>query len=181
MRNKIVYNDKKDSAYPKANQQIKSEQVRLIDVNGDMLGIVSINEALKISKDRGLDLVEISPIADPPVCKILDYGKYKYEQKKKVHDARKKQKVVAIKEIKLRPNIGENDLKTKLKSIEKFINSGDKVKVTLKFRGREITHHELGMQVLEKIILDTAEIAKTETAPKLEGKQIMMVLVSNKV
>ena len=181
MRNKIVYkqSDKKD-IYPKANKQIRAGQVRLIDSNGDMLGVMSVNQALEVAAAQSLDLVEISPSAEPPVCKILDFGKYRYEQKKKVHDAKKKQKVVALKEIKLRPNIGDNDLRIKLKSIEKFINAGDKVKITLKFRGREITHQELGMQVMERIIQEIGEIVKIELSPRLEGKQILMVLVPNK-
>lgn len=141
-----------------------------------MLGIVPLQEALKLARERDLDLVEISPNAEPPVCKILDFGKFKYEAKKKAHEARKKQKVVELKEIKLRPNIGQNDYEVKLRSITKFINEGDKVKITLKFKGREVTHQELGFKLLERVKNDLEDIAKVEFAPKMEGKQMLMIL-----
>lgn len=142
-----------------------------------MLGVVGLNEALRIAQDRGLDLVEVSPNAEPPVCKILDFGKFKYEAQKKAHEAKKKQKVIEIKELKIRPNIGPGDYTVKLKSIKSFIEDGNKVKITLKFRGREITHDEIGMQLMQRIMADTAEYAKAEQEPKMDGKQIMMVLI----
>jgi len=142
-----------------------------------MVGVVPLAEGLSLAKARSLDLVEISPNAEPPVCKLLDFGKYKFEARKKVHDARKKQKVVEIKEIKLRPNIGQNDYDVKLRSAVKFIGEGDKVKVTLRFKGREITHQEIGMTLLERFRDDLAEIGKVEYAPRMEGKQLLMIIV----
>ena len=142
-----------------------------------MIGIVPLAEGLRLAATRSLDLVEISPTAEPPVCKILDFGKFKFEARKKIHDARKKQKVVEIKEIKLRPNIGQNDYEVKLRSAVKFINEGDKVKITLRFKGREITHHEIGLALLERFRDDLAEISKVEFAPKMEGKQLLMIIV----
>jgi len=142
-----------------------------------MVGIVPLAEGLRLAATRSLDLVEISPTAEPPVCKLLDFGKFKFEARKKVHDARKKQKVVEIKEIKLRPNIGQNDYEVKLRSAVKFINEGDKVKVTLRFKGREITHQELGINLLERFRDDLAEISKVEFAPRMEGKQLLMIVV----
>lgn len=141
-----------------------------------MIGVVTLKEGLKLAAERGLDLVEISPNAEPPVCKLLDFGKFKFEIQKKVHDARKKQRVVEIKEIKLRPNIGQNDYEVKLRSAIKFIGEGDKVKVTLRFRGREITHQELGLKVLERLRDDLQETTKVEYSPRMEGKQMMMIL-----
>ncbi|OJV14155.1 MAG: translation initiation factor IF-3 [Alphaproteobacteria bacterium 33-17] len=165
------------TSFPKANKEIKAKEVRLIDADGSMVGVVSLHEALKIATDRGLDLVEVSPNAEPPVCKVIDFGKYKYEIQKKANEAKKKQKVIEIKEIKLRPNIGKGDYDVKLRSIKGFIEDGDKVKVTLKFRGREIAHDDIGMDLMRKLKEDTAEFAKAEIEPKMEGKQILMVLV----
>ncbi len=133
-------------------------------------------EAMGIAMDAGLDLVEIQPNANPPVCKILDYGRYKYQAQKKAAEARKKQKTVEIKEIKMRPNIDTHDYEVKMKSMLRFFNDGDKVKVTLRFRGREMAHQDLGMNLLNKVREETAEIAKVESAPKLEGRQMVMVL-----
>lgn len=141
-----------------------------------MLGVVTTQEALKIAADRGLDLVEVSPTADPPVCKVLDFGKYKYEAQKKAHDAKKKQKVIEVKEIKLRPTIAEGDYEVKLRSVKKFITEGDKVKVSVKFRGREITHDEFGMNLLVRMKTELSEICKVELEPKMEGKQLIMIL-----
>ena len=141
-----------------------------------MIGVVAIDEALDKAADRGLDLVEIAPEADPPVCKILDFGKFKYEVQKKKNEARKKQKVIEVKEIKLRPNIDENDYLVKMRSVKKFIGEGDKVKVTLRFRGREMAHQEIGAKVLERVREDTDEIAKVEQFPRLEGRQMVMVI-----
>ena len=141
-----------------------------------MLGVVGIEKALKLAEDSGLDLVEVSPNSDPPVCKILDYGKYKYEAQKKASIARKKQKVIEVKEIKLRPNIDDHDYDIKMKSINRFLDEGDKVKVTLRFRGREMAHHELGFTVLDRVKEDTSELCKIEVFPKLEGRQMVMIL-----
>lgn len=142
-----------------------------------MVGVVPLSQALGTAADRGLDLVEISPNAEPPVCKVMDFGKYKYEAQKKAQDARKKQKTVVVKEIKLRPNIGENDYQVKLRSLLSFIAEGNKVRVSLRFRGREITHSEVGMRLFERLQEDTAEVAKVELRPRMEGNSILMVLV----
>jgi len=139
-----------------------------------MIGVCSLENALIKAHDHGLDLVEISPNASPPVCKLMDFGKFKYESKKKAQDAKKKQRVVVTKEIKLRPNIGENDFQVKLKSINKFIEELDKVKITVKFKGREITHHELGMNLLHRVLEITKEYTKVEIEPRFEGKQLLM-------
>ena len=161
---------------PRINDEIRVPQVRLIDDAGEMIGVMSAREALIRAYDVGLDLVEISPNAVPPVCKILDYGKYKYEQQKKANEARKKQKVVEIKEIKVRPNIDDHDYEVKMKQMKNFIGEGDKVKVTLRFRGREMAHQELGVKVLERIRNDLNELVKVEQMPKLENRQMVMVV-----
>ena len=165
---------------PRINDEIRVPQVRLIDDAGEMIGVMSAREALIRAYDVGLDLVEISPNAVPPVCKILDYGKYKYEQQKKANEARKKQKVVEIKEIKVRPNIDDHDYDVKMKQMRNFIGEGDKVKVTLRFRGREMAHQELGMRVLERVRDDLTDMAVVEAMPKLEGRQMVMVLSPRK-
>jgi len=141
-----------------------------------MIGVVSIRDALMAAEDAGLDLVEVSPNAEPPVCKILDYGKFKYEAQKKAAEARKKQKIIEVKEIKLRPNIDDNDYGVKMKSARRFLEEGDKVKVTMRFRGREMAHQEIGMSVLVKVRDDLQELSKVEQMPKLEGRQMVMVL-----
>jgi translation initiation factor IF-3 len=151
-------------------------EVRLIGAEGENHGVVSIDKAIGIAKDSGLDLVEISPNAEPPVCKVLDYGKYKYEQQKKANLARKKQKTQDVKEIKMRPNIDVHDYNVKLKKVHQFIDNGDKVKLTIRFRGREMAHQELGMQVLNRVVEDVKEDAKIEARPKLEGRQMIMVV-----
>ena len=151
-------------------------RVRLIDEKGRMVGIVGRNEALAMAADAGLDLVEIAPGADPPVCKILDYGKYKYEEQKKKNEARKKQKIIEVKEIKLRPNIDDHDYEVKRRSMIKFIEEGDKVKVTMRFRGRELAHQDLGMNVLNRVKDDLEGIAKVEQMPRMEGRQMTMVV-----
>ncbi len=151
-------------------------RVRLVDERGQMVGVVLRNEALAIASDAGLDLVEISPNADPPVCKILDFGKFKYEEQKKKNEARKKQKIIEIKEIKLRPSIDDHDYDVKMRSMLKFIGEGDKVKVTMRFRGRELAHQELGMDVLMRVKGDLDEIAKVEQTPRMEGRQMTMVV-----
>ncbi|MCS6892734.1 MAG: translation initiation factor IF-3 [Rhodovarius sp.] len=161
---------------PRVNEDIRVPQVRLIDQNGEMVGIVSTRDALQRAYAAGLDLLEISPNAVPPVCKITDYGKYKYEQQKKASEARKKQKTVEIKEIKVRPNIDDHDYATKLKQMRGFLADGDKVKVTLRFRGREMAHHELGAKVLERVRNELGDLVKVEMMPRLENRQMVMVL-----
>ena len=161
---------------PRINDEIRVPQVRLIDQHGEMQGVLSARDALIRAYDVGLDLVEISPNAVPPVCKILDYGKYKYEQQKKANEARKKQKVVEIKEIKVRPNIDDHDYDVKMRAVLKFLGEGDKVKVTLRFRGREMAHQALGMNLLKRVQDDVVEYAKVESYPRMEGRQMLMVL-----
>lgn len=161
---------------PRVNDEISAMRVRLVDERGQMVGIVPRNEALDMAADAGLDLVEIAPNADPPVCKILDYGKFKYEEQKKKNEARKKQKIIEVKEIKLRPSIDDHDYAVKMRSMNKFIEEGDKVKVTMRFRGRELAHQELGMNVLMRVKDDLDEIAKVEQFPRMEGRQMTMVV-----
>ncbi len=161
---------------PRVNEDIRVPQVRLIDEAGEMLGVMSAYDALRRAYDVGLDLLEISPNAVPPVCKITDYGKFKYEQQKKANEARKKQKVVEIKEIKVRPNIDDHDYEVKMRSARSFIDEGDKVKVTLRFRGREMAHQDLGVKVLERIRVELGELVKVEQMPRLENRQMIMVL-----
>tara|TARA_R110000868_G_scaffold75767_4_gene218416 strand:+ start:823 stop:1257 length:435 start_codon:yes stop_codon:yes gene_type:complete len=141
-----------------------------------MLGVLTVREGILKAEEFGLDLVEVSPNADPPVCKILDYGKFKYEAQKKKNEAKKKQKIIEIKEIKLRPNIDEHDFEVKMKNVRKFIGEGDKVKVTLRFRGREMAHQDLGMNVLNRVRDEMEEAAKVESYPKMEGRQMIMVI-----
>ncbi len=161
---------------PRVNKDIATNQVRLIDQEGENVGVVATPDALERAENAGLDLVEISPGADPPVCKILDYGRYKYEDQKKKNEARKKQKVIDVKEIKMRPNIDQHDYDVKLRSINRFIGDGDKVKVTLRFRGREMVHQELGLKVLNRVREQVDEIAKVEQFPKMEGRQMIMIV-----
>ncbi len=161
---------------PNINEQINAAEVRLIDADGSNVGVVSINEAMDRADIAGLDLVEISPNASPPVCKVMDFGKYKYEAQKKASEARKKQKIIEVKEIKMRPNIDSHDYDVKMRAIMRFFEAGDKVKVTLRFRGREMAHQELGMDLLKKVQADTEEFAKIEAQPKLEGRQMIMVM-----
>ncbi len=161
---------------PRVNEEIRVPQVRLIDAEGEMMGVMSARDAMLKAYAVGLDLVEISPNADPPVCKILDYGKFKYEQQKKKNEAKKKQKVVEIKEIKVRPNIDENDYQVKMRHMKSFIEEGDKVKVTLRFRGREMAHQDIGIRVLERIRSEMDVTTKVEQMPRLENRQMVMVL-----
>lgn len=162
------------------NREIRSAQVRLVAANGEMIGVVKLSEALAAASQANLDLVEISPQAEPPVCKIMDFGKYKYESKKRLQESRKKQKVVSVKEIKFRPNIGQGDFEVKMRSIKKFIEAGDKVRISMWFRGREIVHSEIGMSLFEKITTSLEDVAKVELEPKMEGKQVLMILVPKK-
>jgi len=161
---------------PRVNEEIRAAQVRLIDQDGEMQGVMSAREALARAYDVGMDLLEISPNAEPPVCKITDFGKFKYEQQKKANEARKRQKVVEIKEIKVRPNIDDHDYEVKMRQMKGFIEEGDKVKVTLRFRGREMAHQDLGVKVLERIRTEMAEATKVESMPRLENRQMIMVL-----
>ncbi|MGZ2422184.1 translation initiation factor IF-3 [Rhizobium leguminosarum bv. trifolii] len=161
---------------PRSNREIRIPKVQLIGADGQNVGIVPTDQALKMAEEAGLDLVEISPNVEPPVCKILDLGKLKYANQKKAAEARKKQKIVEVKEIKMRPNIDTHDYEVKMKAMGRFFDEGDKVKVTLKFRGREMAHQELGMKLLQQVKADTIEFAKVEAEPKLEGRQMMMVL-----
>ena len=161
---------------PKFDDLIQADKVRVIDENGENLGVMCTNEAIEQANELGLNLVEVSPGADPPVCKFLDVGKYRYEAQKKANAARKTQKTQQIKEIKMRPNIDDHDYDVKMRSVTKFLEEGDKVKMTLRFRGREMAHQELGMDLLKRVQDDVAEIAKIEAYPRLEGRQMLMVL-----
>ena len=162
------------------NGAIKSPEVRLIDPDGEPLGVVSIKDALEQAQEFGLDLVEITAKANPPVCKIMDYGKYLYQQQKKKHEAKKKQKQVQLKEVKFRPGTEEGDYQVKLRNLMKFLANGDRVKVTIWFRGREITHKELGLKMLERVRDDIQEVATIEQMPKMEGRQMQMMVAPTK-
>jgi len=155
---------------------ITSPQVRLVDENGEQVGVVSTADARRRAESVGLDRLEVSPNAEPPVCKILDYGRFRYEAQKKKNEARKKQKVIEVKEIKMRPNIDTHDYEVKMRSIHRFIEEGDKVKVTMRFRGREMVHQEIGKQVLDRVREEMEPTAKVEQFPKLEGRQMTMVM-----
>jgi len=161
---------------PRINEEIRVREVHLIDKDGHNLGNVPVADALAKAQEVGLDLVEISPNATPPVCKLLDYGKYKYQEQKKQAEARKKQKVVEVKEIKFRPMIDDHDYQVKMRSMARFFEEGDKVKVTLRFRGREMAHQELGTKLLDRVKDDTTKVAKVEMEPRFEGRQMVMVL-----
>jgi translation initiation factor IF-3 len=161
---------------PRVNEEIRVREVHLIDKDGSNRGTVPIADALTLAQEAGLDLVEISPNATPPVCKLLDYGKYKYQEQKKQAEARKKQKVVEVKELKFRPMIDDHDYDVKMRSMKRFFQEGDKVKVTLRFRGREMAHQELGTKLLERVKDDTSKFAKVEQEPRFEGRQVVMVL-----
>jgi translation initiation factor IF-3 len=161
---------------PRVNQEINALKVRLIDERGEMVGVVSRNDALVRAGEAGLDLVEVAAAADPPVVKILDFGKFKYEEQKKRNEARKKQKIIEVKEIKLRPGIDDHDYDVKMRSMLKFIEEGDKVKVTMRFRGRELAHQEIGMNVLMRVRDDLDKLTKIEQHPRMEGRQMTMVL-----
>jgi len=160
----------------RVNERISASEVRLIDETGENVGVVSKIDAMERAENAGLDLVEISPGADPPVCKILDYGRYKYVDQKKKSEARKKQKTIDIKEIKMRPNIDSHDYDVKMRAIFRFIADGDKVKVTMRFRGREMVHQDLGLKVLNRVRDQLGEVAKIEQFPRVEGRQMIMVM-----
>ena len=161
---------------PRINDEIRVPRVLLIDQNGEKQGVMPVASALEAAEEAGLDLVEIVPNADPPVVKILDYGKYKFQEQKKKNEARKRQKVVEIKEIKLRPQIDTHDYEVKAKAMHRFFEEGDKVKVTLRFRGREMAHPDLGMKLLQQVKADFEPVAKVEHEPKMEGRQMIMIL-----
>ncbi|GAA0601084.1 translation initiation factor IF-3 [Virgibacillus siamensis] len=158
------------------NEKIRAKEVRLIDSNGDQLGVKSRNEALDIAQTRNLDLVLVAPKAKPPVCRIMDFGKYRFEQQKKEKEARKKQKVINVKEVRFTPGIGEHDFNTKLKNARKFLSKGDKVKASVRFRGRAITHKELGREVLDRLAEEAKDVATVESKPKMEGRNMFMML-----
>jgi translation initiation factor IF-3 len=162
------------------NDAITAPTVRVVDPDGEMLGVMTPAEAIVKAEGFGLDLVEVSPNADPPVCKILDYGKFKYEDQKRKAEARKKQKTIDVKEIKMRPGIEEHDYDVKMRAMRRFLDEGDKVKVTLRFRGRELAHQELGLKVLDRVRSDVDEVAKVEQMPKMEGRQMIMVVAPAK-
>ena len=164
---------------PKANERIKALDVQVIGSEGNNLGVMQLKQAIQMAKDEGLDLIEISPNANPPVCKIMDMGKYKYDLQKKANQAKKKQKIVSLKEIKLRPGTEIHDYNFKIKNAKKFISKGDKVKFTVKFKGREMQHVELGKDLMKRIIEDTKDIGKVETHPKFEGRQMIMIIQPN--
>ncbi|WP_342585897.1 translation initiation factor IF-3 [Loktanella sp. S4079] len=161
---------------PRINDRIRASEIRLIGAEGENVGVVSPQRALAMADEAGLDLVEISPNATPPVCKIMDYGKFKYETQKKEAEARKKQKTIEIKEVKFRPNTDNHDYEVKMRNVFKFLDNGDKVKITLRFRGREMAHQELGRQLLERVAEDTKDAGKVENFPKMEGRQMVMLI-----
>ena len=161
---------------PRINREIRVREVQLIDAEGQNRGVVQILDAQQLADDAGLDLVEIVPTANPPVCKILDYGKFRFLEQKKAAEARKKQKIVEVKEIKLRPGIDEHDYETKMKAVRRFFEEGDKVKVTLRFRGREMAHQDIGFRLLQRVKEETVSIAKVEAEPSMEGRQMIMIL-----
>jgi translation initiation factor IF-3 len=163
---------------PRVNAAITARQVRVVDADGEMRGVMTVRDAILVAEEAGLDLVEISPNADPPVCKVLDYGKYKYEMQKKAAEARKKQKVIELKEIKLRPTIDDHDFAIKMKAAKSFLEEGDKVKITLRFRGREMAHQEVAHQVIAHVRTELDAYARVEAEPSFEGRQMIMILAS---
>ena len=173
----MAYNNNNNKGQ-RVNEQIRVREVRLIDDEGNQKGIVPTQEAPKMAKDKDLDLVEVSPNANPPVCKILDYGKYRFEQEKKLRDAKKNQKVLKLKEIRMQPKIGSGDLDTKAKHVQEFLNQGDKVKVTIRFRGRELAHTELGYDVLQEVLKRLTSAYVIEKQPAMDGKFMSMTLAA---
>jgi len=161
---------------PRINDRIRAPEIRLIGAEGENVGVVTPARALRMAEEAGLDLVEISPNADPPVCKIMDFGKFKYEQQKRESEARKKQKTIEVKEVKFRPNTDTHDYDVKMRNVFRFLEAGDKVKVTLRFRGREMAHQNLGRELLERVAADVKEIGKVENMPKMEGRQMVMMI-----
>nr|WP_095597064.1 translation initiation factor IF-3 [Actibacterium pelagium] len=161
---------------PRVNDRIRAPEIRLIGADGENIGVVHPRKAMDLAAEAGLDLVEISPNATPPVCKIMDFGKFKYEQQKRESEARKKQKIIEVKEVKFRPNTDTHDYDVKMRNVFKFLENGDKVKVTLRFRGREMAHQNLGRELLERVAEDIKEIGKVENMPKMEGRQMVMMI-----
>lgn len=161
---------------PRINEKIRVPEIRLIGADGENVGVVTPERAMGMAEEAGLDLVEISPNANPPVCKIMDYGKYKYEQQKRESEARKKQKVIEVKEVKFRPNTDTHDYDVKMRNVFRFLENGDKVKITLRFRGREMAHQDLGRDLLQRVAEDIKEIGKVENMPKMEGRQMIMII-----
>ena len=180
-RKKIIPPNKSSQNDNRINEQIRVPQVRVIGVDGEQLGVISIQEALQRAETLTLDLVEVSPNADPPVCKLMDYGKFRYQQQKRAHEAKKKQAVVQIKEVKVRPKIDEHDYQFKLKHVMRFLEDGDKAKLTVVFRGREIVHREIGEKLLARFIDDVKDIGEVEAAPKMEGRNLMAILTAKSV
>ncbi|MBI9081590.1 MAG: translation initiation factor IF-3 [Pseudodesulfovibrio sp.] len=172
--------DQKKEDLVRRNERIRIPQVRVVDEDGEQLGVLNTREALERAKDKGLDLVEVAPNADPPVCKIMDYGKFKFQQQKKLQEAKRKQTVIKIKEVKFRPKTDENDYQTKLKKIIKFLDGGDRCKVTIFFRGREIVHKDRGVRMLDRVVADTLDVAKVESKPMSEGRTMTMMLAPMK-
>lgn len=162
------------------NGEITAREIRLVGMEGEQIGVVSLREAMVLAEENDVDLVEISPTAQPPVCKLMDYGKFKYEQSKKRHEAKQKQKQVQIKEIKFRPGTDDGDYNVKLRNLVRFLNDGDKAKITLRFRGREMAHQDIGLALLKRVEADLAEIATVEQFPKLEGRQMVMMIAPKK-
>jgi len=162
------------------NGEITAREIRLVGMEGEQIGVVSLREAMALAEENDVDLVEISPTAQPPVCKLMDYGKFKYEQSKKRHEAKQKQKQVQIKEIKFRPGTDDGDYNVKLRNLARFLNDGDKAKITLRFRGREMAHQDIGLALLKRVEADLAEIATVEQFPKLEGRQMVMMIAPKK-
>ncbi|MBD3678328.1 MAG: translation initiation factor IF-3 [Rhodobacteraceae bacterium] len=165
---------------PRVNDKIRAPEIRLIGAEGENVGVVTPAKAMELAEQAGLDLVEISPNATPPVCKIMDYGKFKYEQQKRESEARKKQKIIEVKEVKFRPNTDTHDYEVKMRNVFKFLENGDKVKVTLRFRGREMAHQDLGRDLLERVAEDVQEVGKVENMPKMEGRQMVMMIGPSK-
>ncbi|MFV1876951.1 translation initiation factor IF-3 [Nioella sp.] len=165
---------------PRVNDRIRAPEIRLIGADGENVGVVSPARAMELAAEAGLDLVEISPNAAPPVCKIMDFGKFKYEQQKRESEARKKQKIIEVKEVKFRPNTDTHDYEVKMRNVFRFLEGGDKVKITLRFRGREMAHQNLGRELLERVAEDVKEIGKVENMPKMEGRQMVMMIGPSK-
>ena len=162
------------------NEEITAPEVRLIGLEGEQVGIVSVRQALSMAEEAGVDLVEIAPLATPPVCRIMDFGKFKYQEAKRAHEAKLKQKQIQVKEVKFRPGTDDNDYQIKLRNLTKFLQEGDKAKITLRFRGREMAHQEFGMRMLERIKADLEEVGQVEQFPKMEGRQLIMVIAPTK-
>ncbi|MDR0577599.1 MAG: translation initiation factor IF-3 [Candidatus Accumulibacter sp.] len=162
------------------NEEINAPEIRLLGTEGEALGIVSVRQALHLAEEASADLVEIAPLAQPPVCRIMDYGKFKYQEQKRQHEQKLKQKQIQVKEIKLRPGTDENDYQIKLRNMTRFLQEEDKVKVTLRFRGREMAHQDIGMRQIERIKADLQDIATVEQMPKMEGRQMVMILAPNR-